>query len=188
MDNENLGEFLSGDRIENSPYRIEMKKDMFCEQVCISHLGRVEAKGVSPSKVVRAIRKEYHNNWIVDNLPSASKMEDDKKSYTKYFHGFPVGFIASDDKKAYVITTSILSLNTTRLMVKNLELRSIELFVSPLSLSVSLTIIAPSLRTMTILRTLARPRLPTRKKQPSRILSHPVITRRRIESIPTTTW
>jgi len=102
MDNENLGEFLAGDRIENSPYRVEMKTDMYCEQVCISHLGRVEAKGVSPSKVVRAIRQEYHNNWIVDNLPSASKMEDDKKSYTKYFHGFPLGFIANDDKKAYI--------------------------------------------------------------------------------------
>ena len=102
MDNENLGEFLSGDRIENSPYRIQMKKDMYCEQVCISHLGRVESKGVSPSKVVRAIRKEYHNNWIVDNLPSASKLEDDEKSYTKYFHGFPIGFVASDNKKAYI--------------------------------------------------------------------------------------
>jgi transmembrane 9 superfamily protein 2/4 len=102
MDNENLGEFLTGDRIENSPYRIEMKKDLYCEQVCISHLGRVETKGVSPSKAVRAIRKEYHNNWIVDNLPSASKMEDDNKSYTKYFHGFPIGFVATDDKKTYV--------------------------------------------------------------------------------------
>ena len=101
MDHENLGEFLSGDRIENSPYKIQMRKDMFCEQVCISHLGRVETKGVSPSKVVRAIRKDYHDNWIVDNLPSASKMEDDTKSYTKYFHGFPIGFIG-DDKLAYI--------------------------------------------------------------------------------------
>ena len=91
--NENLGEFLSGDRIENSPYKLQMKKDMYCEQVCISNLGRVEAKGVAASKVVRAIRKDYHDNWIVDNLPSASKMEDDIKSYTKYFHGFPVGFV-----------------------------------------------------------------------------------------------
>lgn len=102
VDTENLGEFLSGDRIENSPYRMEMKKDMYCEQVCISHLGRVETKGVSLSKVVRAIRKDYHNNWIVDNLPSASKMEDDVNAYTKYFHGFPIGFIGSDDKKAYI--------------------------------------------------------------------------------------
>jgi len=102
MDNENLGEFLSGDRIENSPYVIKMKEDSYCEQVCISHLGRSEGKGVSPSKIIRAIRKEYHDNWIVDNLPSASKLEDDNKSYTKYFHGFPIGFIASDDQKAYI--------------------------------------------------------------------------------------
>lgn len=102
MENENLGEFLSGDRIENSPYRIQMKKDMFCEQLCISHMGRVESKGVSPSKVVRAIRKDYHDNWIVDNLPSASKQEDDDKTFTKYFHGFPIGFIMESDKKAYI--------------------------------------------------------------------------------------
>jgi transmembrane 9 superfamily protein 2/4 len=102
MDNENLGEFLSGDRIENSPYKIQMRTDMFCEQVCISNLGRVETKGVAPSKIVRAIRKDYHDNWIVDNLPSASKMEDDNKAYTKFFHGFPIGFIADDDRNAYI--------------------------------------------------------------------------------------
>ena len=101
QDNENLGEFLAGDRIENSPYKIEMKKDKYCEQLCISHLGRVESKGLSLSKIIRAIHKDYHDNWIVDNLPSASKMEDDKKSYTKYFHGFPIGFVG-EDKLSYI--------------------------------------------------------------------------------------
>jgi transmembrane 9 superfamily protein 2/4 len=100
LDHENLGEFLSGDRIENSPFRINMKKDMFCEQLCINHLGRPEAKGTAPSKIVRAIRRQYHNNWIVDNLPSASRSEDDSDTYTKYFHGFPIGFIM--DKTAYI--------------------------------------------------------------------------------------
>jgi transmembrane 9 superfamily protein 2/4 len=76
MDNENLGEFLAGDRIESSPFRLSMKNDMYCEQLCISNLGRGEQRGVSPNKVVRAIRKNYHNNWIVDNLSSASKVED----------------------------------------------------------------------------------------------------------------
>uniref|UniRef100_A0A7S3QEP7 Transmembrane 9 superfamily member n=1 Tax=Chaetoceros debilis TaxID=122233 RepID=A0A7S3QEP7_9STRA len=95
MVNENLGEFLSGDRIENSPYKIKMQKDMYCEQVCISHLGRVEARGVSPSKMVRAIKRNYHDNWIIDNLPSASKLEDEHDSYVKYSHGFPIGFVAN---------------------------------------------------------------------------------------------
>jgi len=102
MDHENLGEFLAGDRIESSPYRINMKVDMYCEQLCISNLGRGEQKGVSPNKMVRAIRKNYHNNWIVDNIPAASKVEDDTTVTTRYWQGFPVGFIAKDTKRAYV--------------------------------------------------------------------------------------
>lgn len=102
MDNENLGEFLAGDRIETSPYRLQMKKDMFCEQLCVSNVGRGEQRGVSPNKVVRAIRKNYHNNWITDNLSAASKVEDDTTITTRYWQGFPVGFVASDTKKAYI--------------------------------------------------------------------------------------
>eukprot|EP00547_Thalassionema_nitzschioides_P009127 CAMPEP_0194228058 /NCGR_PEP_ID=MMETSP0156-20130528/43173_1 /TAXON_ID=33649 /ORGANISM="Thalassionema nitzschioides, Strain L26-B" /LENGTH=550 /DNA_ID=CAMNT_0038960559 /DNA_START=75 /DNA_END=1724 /DNA_ORIENTATION=- len=102
MDNENLGEFLAGDRIETSPYRLQMKKDMYCEQLCISNVGRGEQRGVSPNKVVRAIRKSFHNNWITDNLSAASKVEDDTTITTRYWQGFPVGFVASDTKKAYI--------------------------------------------------------------------------------------
>jgi transmembrane 9 superfamily protein 2/4 len=74
MDDENLGEFLSGDRIQSSPYVLQMKNDMFCEQLCMADLGRGEQPGVQPNKFVKAIRKNYHNNWIVDNLSSASKV------------------------------------------------------------------------------------------------------------------
>jgi transmembrane 9 superfamily member 2/4 len=102
MDNENLGEFLAGDRIESSPYVLTMKTDMYCEQLCISNVGRGEQRGVSPNKVVRAIRKNFHNNWIVDNLSAASKVEDDTTITTRYWQGFPVGFVASDTKKAYI--------------------------------------------------------------------------------------
>lgn len=102
LDHENLGEFLSGDRIENSPYKIKMKTDMYCEQLCISNLGRTETKGVSPNKLIRAIRRNYHNNWIVDNLPSASKSEDESSTYTKYFSGFPVGFVDPESEESYI--------------------------------------------------------------------------------------
>ena len=102
VEHENLGELLSGDRIENSPYRIQMKKDMYCEQVCLSNLGRTETKGVSPNKLVRAIRRNYHNNWIVDNLPSASMMEDKDSTYTRYFQGFPIGFVDPESHESFV--------------------------------------------------------------------------------------
>ncbi len=102
MDRENLGEFLAGDRIESSPYRLEMKTEMFCEQLCITNLGRGEQRGVTPNKVVKTIRKNYHNNWIVDNLSAASKAEDEKTITTKYWQGFPVGYVDEDTKKAYI--------------------------------------------------------------------------------------
>lgn len=102
MDNENLGEFLSGDRIESSPYVLKMKKEMYCEQVCIADLGSVQKKGVKKNDVGIAIFREYHNNWIVDNLSAASKVEDDTTITTRYWQGFPVGFIHEDDRKAYI--------------------------------------------------------------------------------------
>lgn len=102
LDNENLGEFLAGDRIESSPFRLNMKVDMYCEQLCVTNLGRGEQKGISPNKVVRAIRKNYHNNWIVDNLSSASKAEDDTTITTRYWQGFPVGYVDDSNKKAYI--------------------------------------------------------------------------------------
>lgn len=102
MDNENLGEFLAGDRIETSPYRLNMKEEMYCEQVCVTNLGRTEERGISPNKAVRAIRKNYHNNWIVDNLPAASMAEDDDTVTTRYWQGFPIGYVDKKDQKSYV--------------------------------------------------------------------------------------
>jgi transmembrane 9 superfamily member 2/4 len=102
---ETFGEFLVGDHIQNSPYIIRMKKDMFCEQVCILNLGRVEMKGIRPNKSMRAIRDNYHNNWLVDDLSAASKVEDKYTVQTKYWQGFPIGFVAgkgSNEEKAYI--------------------------------------------------------------------------------------
>ena len=58
-DNENLGEFLAGDRIESSPYVLLMKREMYCEQICVTNLGRDEQRGVQPNRLVKAIRREY---------------------------------------------------------------------------------------------------------------------------------
>ena len=102
MDNENLGEFLAGDRIESSPYVLKMKTDSFCEHLCLQHLGKKETRGESANKMVTAIRRDYHSNWIVDNLPAASIAEDDNSTVTSFKEGFPVGFIHEDTGMAYV--------------------------------------------------------------------------------------
>lgn len=103
FDPQNFGQFLSGDRIQSSPYRLNMKVDMYCEQLGIGNLGREQRKGIHPNKMVQVIQKNYHHNWIVDNLPAATKREDDSIIMTSYTGGFPVGFIGRDyTKKAYI--------------------------------------------------------------------------------------
>lgn len=129
-DSENLGEFLSGDRIESSPYKLHMKEDINCEQLCVADLGdpigarknkksfwkemsRKEKRKFMEAKkrgekihpdinlVAEAVRRGYNNNWIVDNLPAATKMEDNDTVTTRFYRGFPIGFIGSDNR-AYV--------------------------------------------------------------------------------------
>jgi transmembrane 9 superfamily member 2/4 len=101
VDHENLGELLQGDRIQSSPYVLKMKEDMYCEQLCVTNLGRAERRG-KVNRVVRAIRHQYHNNWIVDNLSAASKVEDDTTKTTRYWQGFPIGFVAEQDMLSYI--------------------------------------------------------------------------------------
>lgn len=100
MENENLGDFVYGDRLESSPYKIQMKNDVYCEQICISNVGRKESKGISPNKIVRAIRKQYQHNWVVDNLPSISEMKVANKDKPDHFIGFPLGLVYQN--KAYI--------------------------------------------------------------------------------------
>jgi transmembrane 9 superfamily protein 2/4 len=97
--NENIGQVLSGDLIQNSPYKLLMKQEMFCEQVCISHFGQGIDDGTT---LVDAIRDQYQHNWMVDNLPAASKTEDENTITTRYWGGFPVGYVDYDTKKVFI--------------------------------------------------------------------------------------
>jgi transmembrane 9 superfamily member 2/4 len=92
-----------GDRISRSPYALNMKHDSFCKHLCMSSLGRSQSK--EDNKLANMIRHQYHNNWIVDNLPSASISEvmgdgagdGYERTITKYWQGFPIGFVQQDD-------------------------------------------------------------------------------------------
>eukprot|EP00606_Chrysophyceae_sp_TOSAG23-5_P000833 GSChrysophyteH2.ASY1.ANO1.1049.1 assembled CDS len=63
---ENLGEFLRGDRIENSAYDISLLKDEYCRVLC-----QVDISAKDSTDFSQAIKRQYHHNWIVDNLPAA---------------------------------------------------------------------------------------------------------------------
>jgi transmembrane 9 superfamily member 2/4 len=87
MASENLGEFLTGNKIQNSPYRIQMKEEAFCAKLCQATLKKVEV-----AKLKLHIKYGYHHNWIIDNLPSASIGVGKSKDSKRYSGGFPVGF------------------------------------------------------------------------------------------------
>jgi len=98
MASENLGEFLTGNKIQNSPYQIKMRQEMYCHIVCQTELTALEARNLRMH-----IKYGYHNNWIIDNLPSAAigVNEASGEQQTHYAGGFPIGFvdISSEDKK-----------------------------------------------------------------------------------------
>jgi len=98
MASENLGEFLTGNKIQSSPYHLNMLTDAFCVKLCQITPTRLEA-----AKLALHIKYGYHNNWIIDNLPSASQGIGANGELLKHYAGgFPVGFISSDTKQAYV--------------------------------------------------------------------------------------
>jgi len=98
MSSENLGEFLTGNKIQNSAYSINMLREVFCQVLCQVTLTKVEALFLS-----KHIKFGYHNNWIIDNLPGASVgLTGTGQHAMHYAGGFPVGFIAQDTKEAFV--------------------------------------------------------------------------------------
>mmetsp|Transcript_17812 Transcript_17812/g.55831 ORF Transcript_17812/g.55831 Transcript_17812/m.55831 type:complete len:648 (-) Transcript_17812:358-2301(-) len=94
---ENLGEFLSGDRIENSPYVLFMRVDEYCKVLCQNKLTPANAQQFKHS-----IDKAYHHNWIVDNIPAASVIDTEQYVTTSYSRGFPVGYYEAELGKHYL--------------------------------------------------------------------------------------
>jgi len=64
-----------------------MLDEDFCHVLCQVNL---KTKDVNDFK--RAIKDQYHHNWIIDNLPAASILDTDSFSTTQYV-GYPIGYI-----------------------------------------------------------------------------------------------
>ena len=98
MASENLGEFLTGNKIQNSAYSINMLREVYCQVLCQVTLTPIEAKSLATH-----IKYGYHNNWIIDNLPGASVgLTGSGHHQTHYAGGFPIGFITQDSPEAFV--------------------------------------------------------------------------------------
>lgn len=89
MASENLGEFLTGNKIQTSPYHINMLEEMYCQVLCQKTLSPIEARSLRLH-----IGRAYHHNWIIDNLPSAAIGSTEAGQRQKHYAGgFPIGFI-----------------------------------------------------------------------------------------------
>jgi len=90
MASENLGEFLTGNKIQSSPYSIHMLTEAYCTKLCQVQLTKADA-----ARFRLHIRYGYHNNWIIDNLPSAAIgiNSNTGKRQAHYAGGFPIGFM-----------------------------------------------------------------------------------------------
>ena len=88
QDPENLGEYLMGTKIENSPYEIFMLRSENCKFLKRQVLTKEEQEAF-----IQAIRDGYHGNMIFDNLPSAAAIDDEetRTQTTVYDLGYPIG-------------------------------------------------------------------------------------------------
>ncbi|WOL09070.1 transmembrane 9 superfamily member 7-like [Canna indica] len=95
---ENLGEVLRGDRIENSVYTFNMRKDETCKVACRAKLSSEAAKNFKEK-----IDDEYRVNMILDNLPVAFPRKRDGIT-PSYERGFRVG---NKIKDKYIINNHL---------------------------------------------------------------------------------
>jgi len=89
---ENLGEVLTGEVIENSIFSIQMLENEACKVQC-----RMLYSYDDVHKFQKKIAQEYRVNFIVDNLPAATKYRSitpDEKGHEIYVYekGYALGF------------------------------------------------------------------------------------------------
>lgn len=83
----NLGEVLRGDRIMTSDFELAMGKDVECQSLCTREVSRSEVKWAR-----QLIKENYVIEWIVDNLPGATRFVTVDRSRKYYASGFKLGY------------------------------------------------------------------------------------------------
>lgn len=86
---ENLGEIMSGDMIQDSLYKLRMKQNVRCQVLCKPmHLTAKQS-----TAFIDKIINDYFVDWIVDNLPVLYRdaASNGEKTMTILKRGFPLG-------------------------------------------------------------------------------------------------
>jgi len=110
-DAENLGEILSGDSIENSPYKVEMMLPTECQALCKMTYSKKQLH-----ELATKIDDKYRVNLIVDNLPAAQKFktivsdgQTEREDFI-YEKGYPLGYVASSNGQKVVMLNNHVDL------------------------------------------------------------------------------
>ncbi|TPX38340.1 hypothetical protein SmJEL517_g00321 [Synchytrium microbalum] len=94
----NLGEVLRGDRIMNSDFIIESNVPSPCKVLCTQSVNKEAA-----DQAKDLVTNFYNVEWILDDLPGATKVIDSTSRKT-YDIGFPLGFFDDKSGKAELNT------------------------------------------------------------------------------------
>lgn len=93
---ENIGQIVLGERIRTSPFKISMHEEVTCRALCkpktYKHLDKASMAKVK--RLERAIKLDYMQHWILDNLPAVectSNCNAKAGEHPYYRMGFPVG-------------------------------------------------------------------------------------------------
>lgn len=84
---ESLGSILFGDRIQTSPFHLNMGMNETCKPLC-------EAQTFEPDDAVfvnQRIRQGYDINWLIDGLPAGQMIQDLQTNTVYESVGFPLG-------------------------------------------------------------------------------------------------
>lgn len=85
---ENLGEILTGNKIENSAYKVNMNQEVACQVLC-----KMDYTAEQVALFKKKIDEEYAINFLVDNLPAATHVPvpGSASTFLAYDRGFRVG-------------------------------------------------------------------------------------------------
>ncbi|KAL6941365.1 hypothetical protein ACO0RG_002495 [Hanseniaspora osmophila] len=90
---QSLGSVVFGDRIYNSPFKINMLKDTTCNKLCSSKIPKNDAKFIN-----QLVSEDFRQNWIVDGLPAGREVLDKSTNTHALSSNFELGFFDSTNE------------------------------------------------------------------------------------------
>ena len=91
VSSETLGDALTGGRLLNSDFDVNMLLNVGCTIMCTN-----VAEGRAWARLKRAIQDDYQHTWVVDGLPAAAVILRPTGRGTYKPDGFPVGYVEDD--------------------------------------------------------------------------------------------